>query len=629
MKKTSHLKQKVLWTILLPLFLIYLFSIFYLSFSYYQKNLIQAKNLAKTKAGEFSALMANKLQQDITATRTIAQLFENLQEKGAEAKLNEGRKIAEKVAEKNPDYLSVWFSWQMHALNKQWQQKYGRVRINVVTKPDLFVLRDTLDMNGEAPNGLYHKIRISNEEALTNPYYEDYEGSYSDSILACSICVPIEKQNQFQGLMGIDLDLSFFESLIDEVETTNDAKIVLFSNDGRIIASSPKALQGTFLQESFPTLTKNTDIINDLSQNKIIEKELEENDSINYYTLASVRPIASGKTWGLAVIVPRDSIIQEGRQTLITSVIIGFAGMLIIGFLLMNMIVKIVYPISKIAHFAREIENGNLEADIDIERDDEMGDMIVALKNMAAKLKDIISTIHTNVKEVDTSTNRINQNLLQLSDRTSMQASSMEEISTSMNEILRGSQTNTTHAQNTGGISERSSNEISQSAAIFSKAEESIQNLNDKIMMIRDIAFQTNILALNAAVESARAGETGKGFSVVATEVRKLAEQSRATSELMEKLAGDSKSSVEEVSKRLDLLIPEIQKTSNLVKDIVINSEEQSSAVQQITSAIDQLNESIQLTARESDEMAEYLAQLKTRAGELRQSTESFTGKQN
>ncbi|MBO8087902.1 MAG: methyl-accepting chemotaxis protein, partial [Marichromatium sp.] len=146
-------------------------------------------------------------------------------------------------------------------------------------------------------------------------------------------------------------------------------------------------------------------------------------------------------------------------------------------------------------------------------------------------LQDIISSIHENAEEVDNSTVKINSNLLQLSDRTSMQASSMEEISTSMNEILRSSNDNTKHAQNTGSISKNSSEEISRSAEIFSKAETSIHNLNEKIMMIRDIAFQTNILALNAAVESARAGEAGKGFSVVASEVRKLAEQSRTTSE--------------------------------------------------------------------------------------------------
>jgi methyl-accepting chemotaxis protein len=626
MKKTKRLKQKVIRTILAPLFLIYIISIIYLSFNFYNQSISQTKKYAKTRVEEFSALMTSNLQQDIVITRTLSGVLETLTNEPPETRLARSREIALKTAKNNPEYLSVWFSWQLFTLDDSWEKDYGRVRLNVITKPNTFVLRDTLDLAGEEKEGLYHQIHEANMETITSPYYEDYEGTYSDSILATSICVPLNSEGIFTGLVGIDLDLSFFQSLIEEYNGDNEEQIVLFSSDGRIIASSDKASQGSFLKKEFPEIFNEFDLFAELKNQKIIETEISTNESINYYTISAIQPTKWQSDWGLAVITPRESIISQGKKSMITTIIIGLIGLTVITVLLMSMVFNIVSPIGKIAIFARNIENGDLNATLEIERDDEMGQMVKALKSMALRIKEIIASIHANAATVDIAAEHINNHLLQLTERTNLQASSMEEVSTSMNEILHSTRSNSDHANSTGKISSHSNIELANSAQVFSMAEESIINLNEKIMMIRDIAFQTNILALNAAVEAARAGESGKGFSVVAGEVRKLAEQSRNTSEIMEQLAGKSKTSVEEVSQKLSLLIPEIKKTSELVHEIILNSEEQSSAVQQITSAIDQLNDSIQNTARESDEMTQYLEQLKNKSEELRQSTKAFSG---
>ncbi|WP_291855818.1 methyl-accepting chemotaxis protein [Marinilabilia sp.] len=624
MKKTKRLKQKVIRTILAPLFLIYIISIIYLSFNFYNQSISQTKKYAKTRVEEFSALMTSNLQQDIVITRTLSGVLETLTNEPPETRLARSREIALKTAKNNPEYLSVWFSWQLFTLDDSWEKDYGRVRLNVITKPNTFVLRDTLDLAGEAKEGLYHQIHEANMETITSPYYEDYEGTYSDSILATSICVPLNREGIFTGLVGIDLDLSFFQSLIEEYNGDNEEQIVLFSSDGRIIASSDKALQGSFLKKKFPEIFNEFNLFAELKKQNIIETEISTNESINYYTISAIQPTKWQSDWGLAVITPRESIISQGKKSMITTIIIGLIGLTVITALLMSMVFNIVSPIGKIAIFAKNIENGDLNATLEIERDDEMGQMVKALRSMALRIKEIIASIHANAATVDIAAEHINNHLLQLTERTNLQASSMEEVSTSMNEILHSTRSNSDHANSTGKISSHSNIELANSAQVFSMAEESIINLNEKIMMIRDIAFQTNILALNAAVEAARAGEYGKGFSVVAGEVRKLAEQSSNTSEIMEQLAGKSKTSVEEVSQKLSLLIPKIKKTSELVHEIILNSEEQNSAVQQITSAIDQLNDSIQNTARESDEMTQYLEQLKNKSEELRQSTKAF-----
>jgi Phenazine biosynthesis-like protein/Methyl-accepting chemotaxis protein (MCP) signalling domain len=151
-------------------------------------------------------------------------------------------------------------------------------------------------------------------------------------------------------------------------------------------------------------------------------------------------------------------------------------------------------------------------------------------------------------------------------------------------------------------------------AAMYAKALE-YKLVTNKISIINDIAFQTNLLALNAAVEAARAGEFGRGFSVVASEVKKLAEHSRTAADEINVISQQSMNVTMYASALLSELIPDIRNATTIVQEIATASMEQQSGSEQINSAIQQLNEITQqyaYTSIELSQKSEILNQMST-----------------
>jgi methyl-accepting chemotaxis protein len=182
---------------------------------------------------------------------------------------------------------------------------------------------------------------------------------------------------------------------------------------------------------------------------------------------------------------------------------------------------------------------------------------------------------------------------------------------------------NSDNAQQTERIALKSATDATESGKAVTDTVGAMKNIAEKISIIEEIARQTNLLALNAAIEAARAGEHGKGFAVVAAEVRKLAERSQVAAGEISQLSSSSVEVAERAGLMLAKLVPDIQKTAELVQEISAASKEQTSGADQINGAIQQLNQVIQTNAGAAEEMASTSEELATQAQQL-QTTISF-----
>jgi len=602
-------------------------TILYFSLNVRKNTIAEAKKLADSETEKYAGEIKLVFDKALESTSSLADVF--IESKNLESSVRDSmnKEILFNVLKKERDYLSLWLVYEIKTFNANYDKKHGRIRNVAYNLDKLTFLQSIADTTDIDPvESLYYYTKRVKKQTVSEPYYDTHTEALKD-ILMVSPLTPLIIDNEFRGVIGIDFSLDKIQQMVQGINPFEDSKAYLVAPNGRFVSHTDSSFfNKSLLEENKEHEDEFLSAWDKINNNSSAHFEItrKKTGKKAYISFSPIPLGKDGKVWAMVTETPLNVLTEKSDSLFTITLLGGFVGLVILSIILYFALSLTTNKLMSVLDFSKKISSGDLSSQINIDGKDEIGQLASSMNTMSAKLKEIVTSITKSSDSINNTSSEITNYSGELSDGSSDQASSAEEVMASVEEMSANIHSNTENAKSTEEISMDALEGIKNGSMSANKTIKSIDEIAQKIGIIGEISRQTNILALNAAIEAARAGQFGKGFTVVANEVKKLAERAQDAAleinEISEKGVEISKAA----EKALANLVPDVEKTANLVREITSASAEQSNGTDQIQNSIQLLNNVAQKNALLSDELNAKAKHLSNEAHELRNNINFF-----
>ncbi len=401
MEVKMKLNAKMLFFILLTSVLIFGAAVGITSISLKNKSYINSTSLADTYANDYANVIKTYLDSYMESTKVLQHIFNNFDDIPMQKRRTIFSNMMKRVLKENDNYISVWTIWEPNTIDTLDSKNINAIESTFIGNysptfyKDKGQVKTQTSTEQELFQGDYYTIpKSTGKETIMEPYRYSYTGNKKDEVLETNTIVPIIKNDNFLGVVGIDIPLDNFQQLIDSIKPIEGSYAFLASNNGVFITHPYKNLVGKSFKTFAPLTQKKLHVLEKIKKGeKFSLITIDKNILRSYITFY---PIKIGKTitpWSFAIVVPKEVLMVKAKKIFFNSIIIGIVGLLVLSLIILLVSKKIVTnPILKITNSLKNLSKGDVAKSqkVNIKTIDEVGDISKSTNNLIDGLNSAI-----------------------------------------------------------------------------------------------------------------------------------------------------------------------------------------------------------------------------------------------